>query len=89
MKEVIDRTTYNTDTSTLVKSVVLTEDLGNGYTRYRTMQLYYCNRLDEWFLFINKTSVDRCCNVIDVCEYINPVGEEFIYSFRKKVDEVI
>lgn len=89
MKEVIDRKTYNTDTSTLMKSVVLSEDLGEGYTRYKTMQLWYSNRSEEWFLTVNKTTVDRCCMVIDVCEYINPVDEEFVYNFRKKVEDVI
>ena len=89
MRFVENARVYNTETGILLKRNVTREDLGEGYTRYKTMQLWYGNRSEEWFLTVNKTTVDRCCMVIDVCEYINPVDEEFVYNFRKKVEDVI
>jgi hypothetical protein len=88
MRDVINGKTYNTETSTLVKAVVIPEDLTNGYTRYRRVNLYF-NKKTGWFLVTNKTTVDNNYNVIDVIMYITPVEVDFSYRFRENVDKVI
>lgn len=88
-KEIIGGKTYNTDTSTLMKSIVIPENLGDGVIRYKKMDLYYGNRIKSWFLYINKTTVDRHNNIFDLIEYIVPVDESFGIGFRKKVEDII
>ena len=88
-KEIVGGKTYNTDTSVLMKSIVIPEDLGDGVIRYKKMDLYYGNRNDSWFLYINKTTVDRHNDIFDLIEYIVPVDEKFVVNFKKEIENII
>lgn len=83
MKEVIGGRMYNTETSTLVKYCVVEEELGNGYTRYSTRAVYSKSRSDEYFLYVRQVTTDRQAYVIDICEWIVPVSDEWASKFRR------
>ena len=87
-----DRTSnriYNTDTSVLLKYSQEMEELGDGYIRYSTRWVYRKERREnEYFLHVNKTTVDRRCNIFDVQDYFIPVDEEWVRSFRRDTPEI-
>lgn len=90
MKELINNRTYNTDASTsiLVKCAVDVEDLSNGYTRYSIRKVYFKSGDDEYFLYVNRTTIKRTCDVFDVQEYIVPVTKDWVRKFRADTPEV-
>ena len=83
MKEIINGSTYSTDDSVPVKFSAEEEDLGGGYTRYSYRVVYYRSEKDDYFLYVNRTTVDRVCSIFDIQEYIVPVGRNWVAKFRR------
>ena len=88
MKTCIDQKIYNTDSSVLVKCVIEDEDLGEGYTRYNIKKVMRRKREGDFFLYVTKIATDRRCRILDVSQYIVPVDEDYVISFRKGLPDL-
>ena len=81
--------TYNTDTSDLVKKNFEIEDLGSGWSRLTERHLYYRLRATDYFLYVNKSTIDEMCMVVDCQEVIYKVlNTTFVRSFKKGTNEI-
>ena len=79
----IDKGTFNTDTAYLMKRNSETEDLGGGWIRYTVRSLYYRPKpREDFFLHIEKTTVDRKSCLVDFNEYIYPVDDGYAEGFN-------
>lgn len=86
MKDIIFGKVYNTDSAFLTKERIETEDLGEGYTRYKIVRLYLRQKSQDFFLYVCKESTDNTAKIIDICEYIKPVTLDYAKSFNKRTD---
>lgn len=78
---------YNTDTAKLVKCAAEIEELGDGWVR-NVMKRVMKNDIAGYFVYVNKVTTDRCCNIVDESEYIVPVTEEWAMKFRRGTPDV-
>ena len=88
MKDYIDGKIWNTDSAKLVKYVVDVEDLGDGYTRYTQKSLMMRARDRDYFMWVVKVSTDRWCGILDKSEYLVPVSEDYVKSFRRGLPDI-
>lgn len=88
MKTVVDGKVYDTDSSYLVKFVVKTEDLGNGYTRVVEMGLYFRKKKSDYYLYVRKIATEPSSKVFDIQDCVYPVDEEFVRKFNHKYNDV-
>ena len=79
---------YNSDTGKLVKCVMDVEELGDGYTRNTMRKVMMKEEDGSYFIYYYKVTVDRWCKLADVQEYIVPVTEEWVNSFRRGTPDV-
>ena len=87
MTDVIGGKTYNTEKDTPVKFIVDIEDLGEGYIRYSTRVIYYCDKRGDYYLYVNSTTTkNNRCEIFDTHGYIVPVSEELARSFNKNTE---
>ena len=86
MKDIVFGKVYDTKSAYLAKERIVTEDLGGGYTRYKIVRLYIRERSKDFFLYICRESTDNGSKIIDICEYIKPVTEEYARSFNNSTD---
>lgn len=87
----LDRETnlvYNSDTATMLKCCMEVEVLGDGYTRNTMKKVMRKNGADGYFIYYYKVTVDRYCKIFAVQEYIVPVTEEWVNSFRRETPDV-
>jgi len=87
MTEIINNKTYNTDRDLPKKYFVDIEKLGEGYVRYTTRCVYYCERRDEYYIYVNSTTTsNRRGEIFDAHSYIIPVEYECAKDFNKETD---
>lgn len=87
MKELINGKVYDTSCAYLMKCVGEVEELGDGYVRYKTRNIYFRERSKDYFLYTYSVSTDNRSMVIDVNEYILPVSSDYAKTFCKGTRE--
>lgn len=89
MKDYVNGKVLNTDSAVLVKYVMDEEDLGDGYKRYTVRRLMRRPREKDYFLYVEKVATDRWCGILDRSEYVVPVSDDVVQSFRKELPEIL
>lgn len=87
MTDLINGKTYNTEKDIPKKFIVEEEELGDGYIRYTTRVVYYCERREEYYLYVNSTTTkNKRCEIFDTHGYIVPVSEEWARNFNRDTE---
>lgn len=88
MKDFINGKVCNTDNARLVKYDMSVEDLGDGYKRYVAKSVMQRPRDKDYFIWVVKVTTDRWCGILDRSEFVLPVEESYVKSFRRGMPDI-
>lgn len=77
---------YNTESGVMMKMNFTREDLEDGWTRFITRSIYYRPKTRDYWMHVEKVTVDRDSSVVDRQDYCYIVDEDYVRMFNKSTE---